>query len=272
MNHWWRAYNEAVNDPKLQLLSDSLFRSWFNLMCIASGNDGELPSVSSLAFTLRMKPEKVMGVLTQLSNSGLLDKTESGFTPHNWNGRQYKSDVSTDRVKRFRQAKRNVSSAVPETPPETETDKKPEANASGAVAPTYTDSRHELWGEGVAILVSLGEKEPQARKMIGVWLKQSKDDAGSVLSAIHRARDNRVHGPIAWITRALNNGQPASNHRTDPVAGRATAREVQQVTTVGSAALRYLKEGAATRPAGRQPNSPGSAGFFDTNERAKNAH
>lgn len=79
-----------------------------------------------------------------------------------------------------------------------------------------------------------------------------------------------------WYRRAAEygnrNGQPVSNHRPDPVAGRATAREVQQVTAVGSAALRFLKEGAPTRPAGRQPNSPGSAGFFDTNERAKNAH
>lgn len=120
MNHWWRAYNEAVNDPKLQLISDSLFRAWFNLMCVASSNDGMLPAATSLAFTLRMKPEKVGQVLTQLHKAGLLDKTETGFTPHNWNGRQYKSDASTERVKRFRETKRNVSSAVTVTPPETE--------------------------------------------------------------------------------------------------------------------------------------------------------
>jgi hypothetical protein len=65
-----------------------------------------------------MKPEKVAQVLTQLHGAGLLDKTETGFTPHNWKGRQYKSDVSTERVKRFRETKRNVSSTVSETPPE----------------------------------------------------------------------------------------------------------------------------------------------------------
>lgn len=118
MNHWWRAYNEAVNDPKLQLISDALFRAWFNLMCIASANGGALPAVGSLAFTLRLKPERVGQILTQLHSAGLLDKTETGFTPHNWNGRQYKSDVSTERVKRFRETKRNVSSTVSETPPE----------------------------------------------------------------------------------------------------------------------------------------------------------
>lgn len=122
MNSWWRAYNEAVNDPKLQLLSDVLFRAWFNLMCIASANDGKLPALKDIAFTLRVVPNKAAQILAQLHAAGLLDKTETGFVPHNWNGRQYKSDVSTDRVKRFRQRKGNVSSAVSETPPEADTE------------------------------------------------------------------------------------------------------------------------------------------------------
>jgi hypothetical protein len=115
VNHWWRAYNEAVNDPKLQLLSDSLFRAWFNVMCIASANGGNLPALKDIAFTLRIQPTKAAQVLAQLHTAGLLDKTETGFIPHNWNGRQYKSDVSAERVKRFRQRKRNGDRNV--TPP-----------------------------------------------------------------------------------------------------------------------------------------------------------
>lgn len=122
MNHWWRAYNEAVNDPKLQLISDSLFRAWFNLMCIASAHDGALPSLKDVAFTLRIAPTKAAQVLAQLHAAGLLDKTETGFTPHNWNGRQYKSDVSTERVKRFRKRKGKVSVTPPEAETDTETD------------------------------------------------------------------------------------------------------------------------------------------------------
>lgn len=111
MNHWWRAHNEAVNDPKLQLISDSLFRAWFNLMCIASGNDGVLPDITTLSFTLRMKPEKVAQVLTQLCAAGLLDQTETSFAPHNWKGRQYKTDVTdvtnAERQKNFRKKRRD---------------------------------------------------------------------------------------------------------------------------------------------------------------------
>ena len=141
MNHWWRAYNEAVHDPKLQLISDSLFRVWFNLMCIASSNDGKFPALKDVAFTLRLSPEKAATALAQLHGAGLLDKTETGFVPHNWNGRQYKSDVSTERVKRYRNGKRNVSSTVTETVSKrpqiqtTDTEIETVAKATGAVAP-----------------------------------------------------------------------------------------------------------------------------------------
>lgn len=142
MNHWWRAYDEAVNDSKLQLLSDPLFRAWFNVMCIASANDGRLPSLESVAFTLHMKNERAAQVLAQLHQHGLLDKTETGFVPHNWNGRQYKSDVTdataSERMKRYREKQRNDRNAtVTVTPPReqtTETDTEDPSLRSGARA------------------------------------------------------------------------------------------------------------------------------------------
>lgn len=108
-HHWWRAYNTAANDPKLGGLTDWQHRCWFQLMCMASEGGGTLPPLKHIAFTLRCREDKAAEVLTQLHAAGLLDQTETGFAPHNWNGRQYKSDVSTERVKRFRNAKRNVS-------------------------------------------------------------------------------------------------------------------------------------------------------------------
>lgn len=80
------------------------------------------------------------------------------------------------------------------------------ASAPQASEPVYTDSKHELWGEGVAILRQLGLKDRDARSNIGRWLRDCRDDAASVLGAIQRARDNRVIEPIAWITRALQTG------------------------------------------------------------------
>ncbi len=95
MSRWWRAYDEAASDPKLGLLSDELHRAWFNLMCIASSNDGEFPPIKQIAYTLRVKPERAAAILAELHTHGLLDKTEDGFAPHNWNRRQYKAEEKT---------------------------------------------------------------------------------------------------------------------------------------------------------------------------------
>lgn len=99
-----------------------------------------------------------------------------------------------------------------------------DAVASASPQPTYTDSRHELWGEGVPILRSLGVSESQSRSMIGKWLKGVKDDAQAVLSTIQKARDLRVQNPVPWITQGLQfggqnvrsgSGLPGANRQGD---------------------------------------------------------
>jgi hypothetical protein len=123
VNHWWRAYNEAVDDPKLQRLPDATFKAWFNLMCLASRNDGALPPIEDIAFSLRLSTARVNQIIADLKHRELLDVMEDGtLQPHNWNGRQYKSDVSTERVKRFRKRKRNVPFAATGTPPDTDSE------------------------------------------------------------------------------------------------------------------------------------------------------
>jgi uncharacterized protein YdaU (DUF1376 family) len=140
---------------------------------------------------------------------------------------------------------------APETKTETRKERSSEAKASGAGAPdvsretlfseqqappVYTDTKHEVWTEGVLILVSLGMKEAKARSMIGLWMKTTKDDAVSVLGAIQRARDNRVGGPVEWITRAL---QPENNHeRTgkNRTPGPAQSRTLAQDTLIAGMA------------------------------------
>lgn len=96
---------------------------------------------------LRVAEAKAGAILTQLHAAGLLDKTETGFTPHNWNGRQYKSDVSTDRVKRFRNAKRNVLCNVSETPPDTDTDTERKETRARRADGWPDDYREKFWAK-----------------------------------------------------------------------------------------------------------------------------
>lgn len=143
MAHWWRAYDEAADDPKLQRLSGEDFKAWFNLCCLTSANGGKLPPPTDIAFKLRMKPDKLTRVMETLRAAGLIEEDETGHRPHNWNGRQFKSDVSTERVKQHRERQRNVSSPNDETPNET----KRNVDATASETAPDTDSEAETDSE-----------------------------------------------------------------------------------------------------------------------------
>ena len=118
---WIRLYTEVPNDPKVQRLPAGLFKFWINCLCLAGVNDGFLPTAPDLAWTLKLTLLTVLENLNVLLKAGLIEETERGrFQPHAWKERQYESDTSNDRVKRFRERQRNVTRAVTVTSPDTE--------------------------------------------------------------------------------------------------------------------------------------------------------
>lgn len=137
---WFRLYDDTINDPKILKLPEALRWHWIAMLCIASKSEGALPPLDDIAIQLRVTTGKATEVMAALVKAGLLDKTETGFTPHNWNGRQYKSDVSTERVKRFRNGKRNVSV----TPPDTETETEDRIGDAGASMSAFTEGSKVL--------------------------------------------------------------------------------------------------------------------------------
>jgi hypothetical protein len=138
---WWRAHDEAVDDPKLQRLPGELFKTWFNLLCLASRNGGVLPSTTDMAFGLRKSEKEVQRAVDALIEAKLFDVSETGTEPHNWNGRQYKSDVSTGRVRSFRKRKRERSGK----PHETVSGNAPEQNRAelGEAPPGLPPDEHQ---------------------------------------------------------------------------------------------------------------------------------
>ena len=208
MSRWFRFYDDAINDPKILKLPEAVRWYWTALLCVASKNNGMLPVLDDIAIQLRVTPAKATEIISVLVKATLLDKTETGFAPHNWSGRQYKSDVSNERVKRFRQRKCNVTETVTVTPPDTEaeTEQISEANASGAVAPI--DHRKRLFDEGLPKLAKLtGKGSDACRSFVGKCLKAAGDDAITVLGLIDDAERNQVIDPSAWIAARLKGPQ-----------------------------------------------------------------
>lgn len=138
MSRWWRAHASALDDPKVQRLAGETFKAWFNLLCVASLRDGILPPLTDIAFALRRSESATTKLLEDLQGAGLLDQTADGLMPHNWNGRQYKSDVSNDRVKRHRERQRNADVTgdvtLQKRPQRTETEADTEQTVAKATA------------------------------------------------------------------------------------------------------------------------------------------
>lgn len=280
MSRWFRFYDDSVNDPKLLRLPDDLYRAWTILLCFASKNEGTLPPADDIALALRMKPAKVCEWITKLVRAGLIDQTGNSFAPHNWGDRQYKSDSSAERMKRHRHKQRDVTPTVTSdvtvtvqnrTETETETEqiqKDSEANASGAEAPpdpAIPERDYFIRGREV-----LGSK---SGAMIANLLKAKGRNVALARAALEEA--SQKQSPVEYVAaicRGGNHGNGSNYHRTDPAAGRATAREAHHVATMGGAALRYLQEGKSTGPRRDSPDGAGPAGGPDPHKGTENAH
>jgi hypothetical protein len=125
MSRWFRLYDELLDDPKVQRLAPADFKGWINILCLASRNGGKLPPLCDIAFALRETDDAVSTLVERLRSAGLIVRRSGGSdgaydAPYRWEERQYKSDTSTDRVKRFRQRSKVVAGTADETAPETE--------------------------------------------------------------------------------------------------------------------------------------------------------
>jgi hypothetical protein len=271
LSHWWRAYDNSVDHPKLIGLTDQQHRFWFNILCVFSAFDGRLPDIRTTSIKLRMQPRKVIRLMNDLRSAGLLDESNDLIFPHNWNIHQYKSDVSTERVKRFRERSKTVSGNVSETPPDNReqiTERKKDSvlrTARGASEdfddipgflerrPPSSDPQVEVVGEdpkarlfrvGKTILTSFGIAEKRTGALIGQWLKTKPDPLG-VLAALQFARDQNVAEPVAYVSAVIHgksngvsNGQDRRPGESLGDLGRrlaAEARELERAAGVGRA-------------------------------------
>jgi len=142
---WFRYHAEVLDNKRVQRLPADLFKVWVNCQCILTqenvGSSGKLPPMDECAFRLRKSVEETVIAFDALVDAGLFlkrnetvsetkstvscNKNETLFSEQKtdyfvkgWGNKQYKSDTSTDRVKRFRERSKTVT----ETPPDTDTD------------------------------------------------------------------------------------------------------------------------------------------------------
>lgn len=115
---WFRLYAEMIHDPKTGTLTDSEFRTWIELLCIAceqenNGNTGN--TAEQLNWTLR---RNVTETLPKLLQRNLIhENSQNEVCITQWEKRQFKSDTSAERVRKHRENKRKIDCNVTETLP-----------------------------------------------------------------------------------------------------------------------------------------------------------
>ena len=100
---WFRFYARAIDDLKVQGLSDALFKTWVNILCVASDDDGAIPDIETLSFRLRLSRKETEKRIAALVGARLIDNDDGVLVPHDWDQRQF-SDHSkaAARIKKYR--------------------------------------------------------------------------------------------------------------------------------------------------------------------------
>ena len=211
MNRWFRVYDDVLDDPKVQRLQPELFKAWINVLCLASKNDGALPPIEDCAFGLRMTAGGARETLDALAHAGLIDIEVDKSKPHNWDKRQFQSDRSTPRVQRFRHARRNVSSTVSETPPETETETETEKKEKRARARASFDRFWSVWPNKVQKLYA--EK----------CFAKVADQIDAIVDGVERyIRDKPPDRP--WLNPSTFLNQQRWKDRPAPTGGKSNGK------------------------------------------------
>lgn len=178
---WFRLYSRIVDDEKLRLLAFEDRWHFVALCCLKSSGLLDEPESDmrsrKIAVKLGIQVRELEEVARRLREVELIDEN---LNPRAWNDLQYRSDNSTERVKKYRQKQernakarlRNVSETAQETETETDTEEK-EANASSCATDVALKPAHvfDFWNEDIA---PLGKRAVQARSPERIQLVKAR--------------------------------------------------------------------------------------------------
>ena len=104
---WFRLYAEFASDPKVQMMSEAMQRRLVMLMCLQCGNGietfHETERAPALAFAMRISNDELEETRKVFVRKGFINED---WTLCNWSKRQYASDSSTERVRAYREKKK----------------------------------------------------------------------------------------------------------------------------------------------------------------------
>lgn len=103
-HQWFRMYAEFLSDPKVQMMSEALQRRLIMLFCARCNGDETLQD-EEVTFLLRIDAQEWLATKAEFIKRGFIDSHNKLI---NWDKRQYRSDSSSERVRKHREAKKHI--------------------------------------------------------------------------------------------------------------------------------------------------------------------
>jgi hypothetical protein len=245
---WFRFYDEALNDPKVQRLPDRAFKVWINLLCLANQGKprGRIPR-DTVGFALRMGDDQAEKMIAYFKQHGLLEEDGDCLVPHAWDVRQFQSDNVYERVQKHRRnVSRNVSKPFHETAPDTDTDTDTEIPPSSP--PHGGDDPSQAPGYSVefnAFSTAYGKTNGPKKPAFQAWQRLSKVDRAAAMAHLPEwvsseawRKDNGRFKPYPqkYLNQRIWEGDPSSEASPNGVvftpeeiaADLARARELSE--------------------------------------------
>src|ERR1035441_6103457 len=100
-NAWFRLYSELAEDPKMQIMPETFQRRLIMHFCLRCR--GQLLGTfreTEIAFHMRVSLEELAQTKQAFLDGGFIDNR---WNLINWDARQYISDSSTERVRKYRE-------------------------------------------------------------------------------------------------------------------------------------------------------------------------
>jgi len=105
-NYWIKLYHEILDDYKMGLMSDRLWRRTIEMFLLAGdyGRDGELPPLKAMAWRLKLSAEEIEADLVELAKDGIIDNIEGAWCVSKFSARQAPLEPK-EKMRRLREKK-----------------------------------------------------------------------------------------------------------------------------------------------------------------------
>ena len=203
---WFRLYHRIIDDDKLRLLAFEDRWHFVAFCCLKAEGLLDAPDDSlrdrRIAVKLGVQVRELEEIGRRLQEVGLIDQN---LSPVAWDELQYKSDNSTERVKKYREKQqgnnvkrcRNVSVTAQETDKDTETDKEDTScETDVSLKPEHVV---EIWNKTADKIGKRRVRDitPERRQLLKARIAQySVDDFIEVFGKVERSKFLR--GDTGW--------------------------------------------------------------------------